>query len=111
MSSSTTHRLIFCNCPTQAIASNIANQLVSDGIAACVNVLPGCRSVYKWEGKLCNEEEYLLLIKTTLANYDAVQAVILALHPYELPEIIAVPINAGLPAYLDWMTNSVKDPA
>lgn len=111
MSNAPLYKLIFCNCPSEATANEIANKLVSDRIAACVNILPGLRSIYLWEGQLCNESEYLLLIKTTAANYSAVETSILATHPYELPEIIAVPINADLPAYLNWMTTTLKDPA
>jgi periplasmic divalent cation tolerance protein len=103
--------LVFSNCADEPTARNIANALIEADQAACVNVVPGLRSVYKWEGKPCDASEYLLLIKTTSAGFTAVQNTIKTMHPHELPEIIAVPISAGLPAYLDWIMTSVKDSA
>ena len=75
--------------------------------AACVNIVPGIRSVYVWEGKECNEQECLLLIKSTSEKFEAVRARIRQLHSYKVPEIIAVPISAGDPAYLAWLREAV----
>jgi len=77
--------------------------LVEERLAACVNVVPGLRSLYRWQGKVHEDAEALLLLKTTAARYQALQERLRALHPYELPEIVAVPVSAGLPAYLEWV--------
>lgn len=100
---STLHLLILCTCPDQATAQNIASQLVDQALAACVNILPGLTSVYQWQGKREMTQEHLLLIKTTDAAYPALEQAITELHPYELPEIIAVPITQGLNGYLQWI--------
>ncbi len=97
------HRLILTTCPDAEIAETIAKTLVSEGLAACVNILPPLRSVYTWRGKIASATEHLLLIKSTKHRYSALQERIQALHPYELPEIIAVPIVDGLPDYLSWL--------
>jgi periplasmic divalent cation tolerance protein len=103
----TPHQLVLCACPDQATAHNIAEQLVDRQLAACVNILPGITSVYQWQGKRENSQEHLLLIKTTHAAYEALEQALSNLHPYELPEIIAVPIARGSDAYLDWISQSV----
>ncbi len=95
--------LIITTAPDDTNAELIANTLVEQGLAACVNILPGMRSIYKWQGKLERGHEQLLLIKAQQSGYSAIEKQIEALHPYELPEIIAVSIDAGLPAYLDWI--------
>lgn len=95
--------LVLCNCPDSAHAETMAHALVEAGVAACVNVLAPCQSVYRWEGKIEQAAEIPLLIKTTAAAYPALEAAIAAHHPYDVPEIIALPITAGLPAYLSWL--------
>ena len=95
--------LVLTNLPDRAAAERLAAALVDKGLAACVNVLAPCLSVYRWKGALQREEEHPMLIKTTAERYAALEAAIRAGHPYELPEIIAVPIERGLPAYLDWV--------
>lgn len=95
--------LVFTNIPDRATAERIAEALVTDRIAACVNILPGCTSVYRWQGKLERADEVPLLIKTTRAAYARMEMELRKLHPYEVPEIVAVPVSAGLPAYLDWV--------
>ncbi len=100
---STSHLLILCTCPDQATAQNIADQLVDQALAACVNILPGLTSVYQWQGKREIAQEHLLLIKTTDTAYPALEQAITELHPYELPEVIAVPIAQGLNGYLQWI--------
>ncbi len=87
------------------LAQNIAAALVEAGEAACVNVIPGIRSVYRWEGKLCSEVEFLMLIKTSDERFEAVRRRIRQLHTYQLPEIIAVPIVDGDREYLDWLSS------
>jgi periplasmic divalent cation tolerance protein len=95
--------LVLTNLPDRAAAERLAGALVDKRVAACVNILAPCRSVYRWQGKLQQDEEYPLLIKTTGERYPALQEAIREAHPYELPEIIAVPIERGLPAYLAWV--------
>jgi periplasmic divalent cation tolerance protein len=95
--------LVLTNLPDRAAAERLANGLVENRLAACVNILAPCLSVYRWKGTMQREEEHPMLIKTTAERYAALEEAIRAGHPYELPEIIAVPIERGLPAYLDWI--------
>lgn len=95
--------LVITNLPERGAAEKLADALVAKRLAACVNILAPCRSVYRWQGAVQHDEEHPVLIKTTRAAYAALEAQIRALHPYELPEIVAVPIERGLPAYLDWV--------
>ena len=101
--------LVFCSCPDEATAAEIARRLVGERLAACANRLPGVVSSYVWENQLAETPEVLLLIKTRAAVYPALETRIADLHPYELPEIVAVPISVGLPGYLDWIKSSVAD--
>lgn len=101
MSSSTL--LILCTCPDRPQALEIATTLVREGLAACVNIGGPLTSVYRWEGQIERAEECLLLIKTPTARYEALEQRLRALHPYSLPEIIALPIERGLSAYLQWV--------
>lgn len=96
--------LVITNLPERAAAERLADALIARRLAACINILAPCRSVYRWRGAVQHEEEHPVLIKTTRAAYAELEAQIRAHHPYELPEIIAVPIERGLPAYLDWVT-------
>jgi len=98
--------LVFCTCPDQATAGVIATALLEERLAACVNRLPGIRSLYRWEGHIEKDDEVLLLLKTPAARFAAIEAEIGRLHPYDVPEIVAVPIAAGSSAYLDWIGNS-----
>jgi periplasmic divalent cation tolerance protein len=89
-------------------AERIARELVERGLAACVNVVAAVSSVYRWKGRIESEEERLLLIKTRAERFEALREALVALHPYELPEAIAVPIEAGHQPYLDWIDESVR---
>ena len=100
--------LIFTNLPDAASAQTLATILVTERLAACVNVLAPCRSVYRWQGAIESAQEVPLLIKTTAARYADLEAAIRAAHPYELPEIIAVPIAHGLPDYLSWVAAETR---
>jgi len=100
--------LVLTNVPDESLAQTIARALVEQNLAACVNIMPAVRSVYRWQGALEQADEVTLLIKTTQARYAQLEAGIKAMHPYEVPEIIAVPIAAGLPAYLDWIAAETK---
>jgi periplasmic divalent cation tolerance protein len=95
--------LVLTNLPDRAAAEKLADALVEKRVAACVNILAPCRSVYRWKGALQHDEEHPMLIKTTAERYAALEAAIRAGHPYELPEIVAVPIERGLADYLDWV--------
>jgi periplasmic divalent cation tolerance protein len=95
--------LVLTNLPDRAAAERIADLLVEQRLAACVNVLAPCRSVYRWKGALQRDEEHPVLIKTTSERYAALEQALRAAHPYELPEIVALPIERGLPAYLEWV--------
>lgn len=102
--------LVITNLPDTASARALAGHLVAERLAACVNVLAPCRSVYRWQGNVEDAEEVPLLIKTSADRYAALEAAIRARHPYELPEIVAVPISHGLPAYLDWLAAETTPP-
>ena len=95
--------LVVSNLPDRAAAEALAADIVGKGLAACVNILAPCRSVYRWQGAVEHADEVPCLIKTTRARYTELEAAIRARHPYEVPEIIALPLSAGLPAYLDWV--------
>jgi periplasmic divalent cation tolerance protein len=102
--------LVLTNLPDRASAERLADALIVARVAACVNVLAPCRSVYRWQGALEHDEEHPVLIKTTRQAYAALEAEIRARHPYELPEIVAVPIEHGLPAYLAWLAAETSPP-
>ena len=95
--------IVFTTLPDQEAAENLGRQLVEARLAACVNVLPPCRSIYRWQGALQVDGEVPLIIKTTAAAYPALETWMRQHHPYELPELVAVNINTGLPAYLGWI--------
>lgn len=94
--------LVITNLPDQDSARRMAEMLVADRLAACVNMLAPCASIYRWQGRIESAQEIPLLIKTPASLYGKVEAAIRQHHPYELPEIIAVPISASLPEYLAW---------
>jgi periplasmic divalent cation tolerance protein len=96
--------LILTNCPDEASANQIALAVVEARLAACVNILPRMQSIYRWQGTVESASEIPLLIKSTAATYPALEKCITELHPYDVPEIIALPITQGLPAYLNWLS-------
>jgi periplasmic divalent cation tolerance protein len=100
--------LVFTNLPDRAAAERLADMLVEKKLAACVNILAPCRSVYRWKDAIEHDEEHPMLIKTTRERYPALEHALRQGHPYELPEIIAVPIERGLPAYLEWVAAETK---
>jgi periplasmic divalent cation tolerance protein len=99
-----TYSLVLCTCPEGESAVSLAESLVEARLAACVNILPDVQSVYRWQGKIARDAERLLLIKTETAVFAALKEHILVRHPYETPEIIAVPIIDASPDYLDWIS-------
>jgi periplasmic divalent cation tolerance protein len=107
-SQSTGALLVLTNLPDQTSAENLAHYLITRKLAACVNILAPCTSIYHWQGKTESATEIPLLIKTTEACYAALEEAIRQQHPYELPEIIHVPITGGLPAYLTWLNGETS---
>lgn len=100
--------LVFTNLPDRAAAERLADMLVEKQLAACVNILAPCRSIYRWKGAVQRDEEHPMLIKTTAERYAALEQALRAGHPYELPEIIALPVERGLPAYLQWVATETR---
>lgn len=98
--------LVLVTAGSQEEAERMGRALVDSSLAACVNVLPGLRSIYRWEGKIWEEGEFLLLIKTRMALFRQVECTIKAIHSYELPEIIAIPVIQGSETYLNWLRES-----
>jgi len=99
--------LVLVTVPSRAAGEAIADALVGEALAACVNLVGPIRSVYRWQGELCRDDEHLLLIKTTPDGYAALEARVRALHSYDNPEVIALPIARGADAYLEWIAASV----
>lgn len=101
------HLIVLCTVPDREAADSLAQALVDEGLAACVNIVPNITSVYRWQKQVESDDELLLVIKTSARAYGRLEGRITDLHPYELPEIIAVPIQAGLHGYLSWIDESV----
>ena len=99
------YQIVLTTCPDEESAQTIARALVEQRLAACVNILPAVQSVYLWKGKIQQDQERLLIIKSTEQQYSKIEQGIRKLHPYELPEIIAVSITNGLNEYLKWLEN------
>lgn len=100
--------LVLTNVPDAELAKSLARALVERRLAACVNIMPAVQSVYQWQGAIEHAAEVTLMIKSTQARYDDVEAAIKQAHPYDVPEIIAIPIAAGLPAYLNWIAAETR---
>ena len=100
--------ICFCTCPESHTAERIATALVQERLAACVNIVPGLRSIYRWEGQVEAVDEVLLLVKTSAEAYPALQDRLRELHPYELPELLAVETASGLPEYLLWVADETR---
>lgn len=103
-----THCLVFCTLADREGAEALARFLVEQRFAACVNILPGVTSIYRWEGDVQRDTECMLIIKTRQDRFAALSEALRAQHPYELPEIVAVPLSDGLPAYLAWIDQSLE---
>jgi periplasmic divalent cation tolerance protein len=97
--------MVYCTCPSEQVATEIGKALVREQLAACVNVVPGITSIYSWKGNMEQDIESLALIKTRLSCFKALQKLVVELHPYELPEVVAVRISDGLPEYLQWIND------
>ncbi|MDH5631524.1 MAG: divalent-cation tolerance protein CutA [Gammaproteobacteria bacterium] len=98
--------IVLTTCPNRDTAQTLAKTLVEQNLAACVNIIDGVRSVYKWNGGIQDDAELLLLIKSPVEHFPVLRDRLLELHPYELPEIVTVPVTDGLAGYLDWILNS-----
>lgn len=99
--------VVFCTCPDDATAQTLSQVLVTERLAACVNRVPGVRSSYLWEGRMQEDEEVLLIIKTSGERLATLSARIQALHPYEVPEVVAVEVAGGSERYLAWLGQTV----
>jgi periplasmic divalent cation tolerance protein len=100
--------VVLSACGSEEEAVRIANRLVDGRLAACVNLIPGARSFYRWEGKVQDSTEWLLVIKSSRDLFDALRAVLEAAHSYELPEVLALPIIVASPDYLAWLTSELR---
>ncbi|WP_417355584.1 divalent-cation tolerance protein CutA [Gallaecimonas pentaromativorans] len=101
--------VVLCTCPDQTSAERLAKQLLTQGLAACVNLLPKVRSLYLWQGQLCDDQEVQMIIKTTRQRYPALEAALSAAHPYDNPEILALAAADGAKAYLSWLSEVTHD--
>ncbi len=102
--------LVLVTAPSTDKAAELARALVEEGLAACGNILPGLRSIYRWEGKVQDEAEVLLLLKTRAALFEPLRARIVALHPYQVPEVLRVDVAEGHAPYLAWILDSTRAP-
>jgi len=104
-----THHIVLTTCPDQESAEQLANQLVETRLAACVNIVPGIRSVYRWKGEVVKDNELLLVIKSRTDRFDSLRETIITNHPYELPEVIAVSVSAAHLPYLAWIDSQLDN--
>lgn len=103
--------VVFITVPNQDIATSMARTLVEEKLVACVNIVPGIRSIYAWQGKICDDAELLCILKTRRGLFPELRARVVALHPYDVPEVIAVPIAAGHEPYLAWLRGETRAPS
>ena len=103
----TDKRIVLTTCGNAADAERIARALLDRRLAACVNIIPGIRSLYHWQGRIEDDSELVLLIKTTAAAVEALEAALVEAHPYDVPEVVVLPIEDGSPAYLGWIEANV----
>jgi periplasmic divalent cation tolerance protein len=100
--------LVFTTLPSADKAAEVAKVLVEERLAACANLLPAVRSIYRWQGKLMDENEVLVLLKTRAEHLERLKLRLLELHPYEVPEVLAVPVESGYQPYLEWLAGETK---
>jgi periplasmic divalent cation tolerance protein len=100
--------VVLVTTPSAEVAAGLAHALVEARLAACGNVVPGLRSIYRWEGKVQDDAEALLVLKTTRDRFEALRDEVLRRHPYAVPEVVALPVEAGSAAYLDWVRGQVS---
>jgi periplasmic divalent cation tolerance protein len=99
-------RIVIVTCPNPDVAASLARTLVEEGLAACGNIVPGLRSIYRWQGAVVDEPEVLLLLKTTAERFEPLRARVVALHPYEVPEVLSLAVEAGHAPYLAWVAGA-----
>ncbi len=104
----TEYIVLFCTVPGREVANAVADTLVGRGLAACVNIIPGLLSVYTWKGEICRDEEMLCVIKSRASLFSSIEGAIREVHPYEVPEIISLPILQGHASYLRWIEDVTK---
>jgi periplasmic divalent cation tolerance protein len=103
--------VVLVTVPNQDVAASLARTLVEEKLVACVNILPGIRSIYSWQGTICDEAELLCVLKTRRELFPTVRERVVALHPYQVPEVIALPLTLGHAPYLDWLHDETRAPA
>jgi periplasmic divalent cation tolerance protein len=101
--------IVFVTAGSEQEAAGIGRTLVEERLAACANIIPSIRSIYRWKGKICDEGEVLIIIKTRTSKYESLQKRVKELHSYEVPEIVSFPVAEGLPQYLDWVVEETKE--
>lgn len=99
---------VFCTCPDTGVAERLASGIVERRLAACVNVLPAVRSIYRWGGEVHNDGEVLMMVKTTRSAYPALESWLVKNHPYDVPEVLALGIEAGTENYLEWVEHETE---
>ena len=100
--------IVFVTAGSEEEAARIGQTLVEEHLAACANLVPNIRSIYRWKGKICDEREILIIIKTRTSKFEALQKRVKELHSYEVPEIVSIPLARGLPQYLDWVLEQTQ---
>jgi len=103
--------VVLMTAPDEATGADLATRLVEERLAACVNIVPGIRSVFRWEGRIQDDAEVMLVGKTVASSLDALRARVLQLHPYDVPELLALPVAHGNGSYLDWVREEVRSTA
>ena len=101
-------RVVLVTCPNKTVARRLANALIARRLAACVNTLPGVESIFRWQGRVDRCREVLLIVKTTASAVARLRRIVCALHPYDVPEVMALPVVAGHRPYLQWVAESVR---
>jgi periplasmic divalent cation tolerance protein len=100
--------IVFVTAASQDEATRIAQTLVEERFAACANIVAPIRSIYRWKGKICDEQEFLIIFKTRTSKFESIQKRVKELHSYEVPEIVSFPLQRGLPQYLDWVMEQTE---
>jgi len=100
--------VVYCTVPNVDVAHAVSDHLVFNGLAACVNIIPGLTSIYRWKGEICRDTELLLIIKTRKSQFDPLKNAIIQKHPYQVPEIISLTIADGHQPYLSWIKDSTS---
>ncbi|MDF1565501.1 MAG: divalent-cation tolerance protein CutA [Deltaproteobacteria bacterium] len=104
-------RVVLVTAPTPEVAAALARGLVEEGLIACANLVPGLRSIYRWQGEVCDDPEVLLVLKTEAGRLEAVEAAVRERHPYDTPELLALPVSEGSDRYLGWLSASLAGAA